>query len=69
VSGAGAGALRRLAQADDAGVLTVDYTDTAWLARMVASAGSSAHVLEPDDLAAAVVDRLRTVARRGAGVS
>ncbi len=51
VSGAGAGALRRLAQADDDGVLTINYTDTAWLARIVASAGSSAHVLEPADLA------------------
>jgi proteasome accessory factor B len=65
VSGAGAGALRRLAQADDAGVLTINYTETAWLARIVASAGSSAHVLEPGDLADAVVDRLRTVAERG----
>jgi proteasome accessory factor B len=68
VNGAGAGALRRLAQGEDDGVLTVNYTDTAWLARIVASAGTAAQVLEPDDLTAQVIERLQTVAAPTAGV-
>ncbi|WP_375490163.1 helix-turn-helix transcriptional regulator [uncultured Jatrophihabitans sp.] len=68
VDGPGAGELRRIAQDDDAGTLTVSYTDTAWLARIVASAGTSARVLEPDDLARAVVERLHTVVQRSAQV-
>jgi proteasome accessory factor B len=68
VSGAGAGQLRRIAQggagsrgAED-GVLTITYADTQWLARIVAAAGASAHVLDPPDLVAAVVGRLGAVA-------
>ncbi len=59
VSGSGAGALRRLADAEADGVLTIGYTDVEWLARRVASAGSSAQVLSPPELIDAVVARLR----------
>ncbi|SHG80739.1 transcriptional regulator [Jatrophihabitans endophyticus] len=61
VSGHGAGQLRRLAQREAGDVLSIGYTDTEWLARLIAAAGAGAHVLEPDDLAAAVVGRLRAV--------
>ena len=62
VSGHGAGQLRRIARDESDGVLTIDFVDTGWLARIVASSGSSAQVLDPPDLIAAVVERLRAVA-------
>lgn len=62
VSGSGSGGLRRIAQSEVDDVLTISYTDTQWLARLIAAAGSGAHVLEPPDLVAAVIDRLRAVA-------
>ncbi|MDT4891423.1 MAG: proteasome accessory factor [Pseudonocardiales bacterium] len=62
VSGAGAGQLRRLAGSELDGVLTVNFSDRAWLARIVTSAGTSATVLEPPDLVAAVRERLSAVA-------
>jgi proteasome accessory factor B len=62
VTGAGAGQLRRLGTVDDEGVLTIGYQDTQWLARLVVSAGTAARVLEPPELIAAVVERLRAVA-------
>ncbi len=62
VSDGGAGALRRIARAEHDGVLTIDFTDAAWLARIVAGSGSAALVLEPPDLIAAVVARLHAVA-------
>jgi proteasome accessory factor B len=62
VSGSGAGQLRRIAQAEVDGVLTVSYTDTSWLARLIASTGTAAQALEPPELVAAVVERLRAVA-------
>ena len=62
VSGHGAGQLRRIAREERDGVLTIDFTDTGWLARIVASSGTAAQVLDPPDLIAAVVDRLRAVA-------
>jgi proteasome accessory factor B len=65
VTGSGAGRLRRMAQSDIDGELTVGFADTDWLAGIVASAGSSARVLEPPDLLAAVVARLRTAAGVG----
>lgn len=58
----GAGQLRRLAQAERDGVLTIGFTDTGWLARIVAGSGTAAQVLEPPDLVAAVVQRLQAVA-------
>ncbi|WP_460604127.1 helix-turn-helix transcriptional regulator [Jatrophihabitans fulvus] len=65
VAGRGAGELRRLAQTaepvpddDGASVLSINYSDTDWLARTVAAAGSAARVLDPPDLVAAVVERL-----------
>lgn len=64
VHGPGAGALRRLAEHEDAGVLTIGYTETQWLARRVAAAGTSAHVLEPPELVAAVTELLRAAAGR-----
>lgn len=61
VYGAGAGQLRRIASAEADGVLTITFSDTHWLARAVASAGSSAVALGPPDLVDAVVARLRSV--------
>ena len=65
VSGSGAGQLRRIAESRVDGVLTISFTDTAWLARIIAGAGSSAVALEPPDLVAAVIERLRAVAGEG----
>lgn len=62
VSGSGAGQLRRIAQSEVDGVLTISFLDTQWLARIIAGAGSSATALEPPDLVAAVVERLRASA-------
>ncbi len=59
VTGAGAGQLRRIARSERDGVLTIDFTDTEWLARIIAGSGSAARVLEPPDLVAAVLARLR----------
>ncbi len=64
VTGAGAGQLRRIATASDDGVLTIAFTDTQWLARVIAGAGSSAQALDPPDLVDAVVARLQAVAGR-----
>jgi proteasome accessory factor B len=63
VAGAGAGGLRRIAQSEDDGVLTINFSDAQWLARIVAGAGASARVLEPPDLVDAVVERLQAVAQ------
>jgi proteasome accessory factor B len=62
VAGAGAGQLRRIAQAEDDGLLTISFSDVGWLARTVASAGSAARVLDPPDLRDAVLSRLRAAA-------
>ncbi|MGI8679338.1 MAG: helix-turn-helix transcriptional regulator [Jatrophihabitans sp.] len=62
VSASGAGQLRRIAASEIDGVLTVSYADTQWLARIIAAAGSAAKVLEPPELVAAVLVRLRVVA-------
>ncbi|TAM92362.1 MAG: WYL domain-containing protein [Jatrophihabitans sp.] len=62
VQGSRAGNLRRLATSERDGVLTISFTDTAWLAQRVTAAGSSARVLEPADLREAVVARLRAAA-------
>ncbi|MDP9116712.1 MAG: WYL domain-containing protein [Actinomycetota bacterium] len=62
VTGGGAGNLRRLAQAETGGVLTITFTDVHWLARMITSAGASAQVLDPPDLVDAVVGRLSAAA-------
>jgi proteasome accessory factor B len=62
VTGPGAGALRRLAQSDADGELLIGFNDVEWLARRVASAGSSVQVLSPPELADAVVARLRAAA-------
>jgi proteasome accessory factor B len=59
VGGSRAGNLRRMAAADHDGVLSISFTDTEWLARAVASAGSAAEVLDPPDLREAVVAKLR----------
>lgn len=67
VHGSGAGALRRLADSEVDGVLTIGFTETQWLARRVAAAGSSVQVLEPPDLVAAVLTRLRAAAGAAAG--
>jgi proteasome accessory factor B len=62
VSETGGGQLRRIAESEVDGVLTISFTDTQWLARIIASAGSGAVALEPPDLVTAVVDRLRASA-------
>jgi proteasome accessory factor B len=58
VTGPGAGQLRRAAESNEDGVLTVSYSDLNWLARIVASAGTSARVIEPPELVDAVKTRL-----------
>jgi proteasome accessory factor B len=69
VSGPGVASLRRIATRDDDGVLEIPYSDVRWLARQVASAGSTAHVLDPPELVDAVVARLRAaVAHASTGV-
>ncbi|MDT4939763.1 MAG: proteasome accessory factor, partial [Pseudonocardiales bacterium] len=62
VSGAGAGQLRRLADAEIDGELTIGFADTGWLARIIASTGSGAVVIDPPDLVDAVKHRLSVVA-------
>jgi proteasome accessory factor B len=62
VSGSGAGQLRRIAQSEVDGVLTIGFVETQWLARIIAGAGAGAQALDPPDLVAAVVDRLRASA-------
>jgi proteasome accessory factor B len=64
VSGAGAGQLRRLAESDADGELSIAFTDLVWLARIVASAGTAAVVLDPPELVEAVQARLAAVAHR-----
>jgi proteasome accessory factor B len=58
VTGSRAGQLRRLATSEQDGVLSITYSDVGWLARTVASAGTSAQVLDPPELIDAVVSRL-----------
>jgi proteasome accessory factor B len=62
VFGSGAGQLRRLAQSEVDGVLTISFSDAHSLARVIASAGTSARALEPPDLVDAVTARLRAAA-------
>jgi proteasome accessory factor B len=62
VSGSGAGQLRRIAESEVDGVLTISFVDTQWLARNIAGAGASAQALEPPDLVDAVIARLRASA-------
>jgi proteasome accessory factor B len=65
VAGPGLGELRRVADTEADGVLTVTYSDLRWMARIVASAGRSARVLDPPELQQAVLDRLAPTARAG----
>src|SRR5579875_1292262 len=70
VSGNRAGQLRRLADREDDGVLTIRMIDTDYLARVVASAGTAAVALEPPELVSAVRSRLAAAAdAREAAVS
>jgi proteasome accessory factor B len=62
VSGSGAGRLRRIAEGEVDGELTISFTDANQLARLIAAAGPSAHALDPPDLVAAVVSRLAIAA-------
>jgi proteasome accessory factor B len=62
VDGSGAGRLRRLAESDVDSELAIPFIDTGTLARIIASAGTSARVLDPPDLAEAVVALLRPAA-------
>jgi proteasome accessory factor B len=62
VSGSGAGQLRRIAESEIDGVLTISFSDPNRMARVIASAGSSAQVLSPPDLVTAVVERLQAAA-------
>ncbi|MHA3703376.1 helix-turn-helix transcriptional regulator [Jatrophihabitans sp. YIM 134969] len=61
-----AGRLRRAALRTEPGVdgapdrLVVDFADTRWLAREIASAGTGVEVLGPDDVVAAVRDVLQS---------
>jgi proteasome accessory factor B len=69
VSGPGAGRLRRLADSDADGVLTVAYFDIGVLARMIASTGTSAVALDPPELVEAVISRLESSAGAAVGVA
>jgi proteasome accessory factor B len=62
VNGSGAGRLRRIAEGEVDGELTISFTDANQLARLIAAAGPSAHALDPPDLVAAVVSRLAIAA-------
>jgi proteasome accessory factor B len=62
VTGPGTASLRRLATDDEDGILTIPFVETGWLARQVAAAGPAACVLEPDDVADAVVGLLSAAA-------
>ncbi len=62
VNAPGVASLRRIADKDVDGTLEITYSDLHWLARQVAAAGSAAHVVDPPELADAVVARLRAAA-------
>ncbi len=62
-NGGGLASLRRIADKEQDGVLEITYSDTSWLARQVAAAGSAATVLDPPELVQAVIARLRAAAR------
>ncbi|MFN2518277.1 MAG: helix-turn-helix transcriptional regulator [Jatrophihabitantaceae bacterium] len=62
VHGSGAGQLRRIADGEVEGELTISFTDLDMIARLVAAAGQSARVLDPPDLVDAVVHRLTAAA-------
>jgi proteasome accessory factor B len=61
VSGPGAGQLRRLADAEIDGVVTISFSDPGRLARLITSAGAAAHALGPPELVDAVCARLAAV--------
>jgi proteasome accessory factor B len=61
ITGPNAGQLRRLADDLDSELLSINFTDLQWLARVVASAGRSAQVLDPPELVQAVRRRLESV--------
>jgi predicted DNA-binding transcriptional regulator YafY len=69
VSGNRAGQLRRLADSEANGVLTIRMVDTEYLARIVASAGTAAQALEPPDLVDAVIARRSAVVQSDAGAA
>ncbi len=58
ITGPGAGLLRRIADSEVDGELTITFTDVRWLARLITSAGTSVRVIEPSELIDAVVERL-----------
>jgi proteasome accessory factor B len=62
ITGPGAGQLRRIADSEVDGQLTITFTDVRALARLITAAGSSARVVEPADLVDAVVERLGAAA-------
>ncbi|MGI8879588.1 MAG: helix-turn-helix transcriptional regulator [Jatrophihabitans sp.] len=62
VTGAGAGALRRISHRMDGDDMILGFTDVDWLADLIASAGPNAVALEPPALVAAVVARLSVAA-------
>jgi proteasome accessory factor B len=62
VDGSGAGQLRRIADGEVDGELTISFTDPNRLARLIAAAGASARALDPPDLVDAVVARLAIAA-------
>ena len=65
VDGSGAGQLRRIANAEVGGELTIAFTDVQMLAQLVTAAGTSAHAIDPPDLVDAVVARLAVAAGAG----
>jgi proteasome accessory factor B len=61
ITGPGAGQLRRIADSEVDGELTITFTEVQRLARLITSAGTSARVVQPRDLIDAVVERLSAV--------
>lgn len=62
ITGPAATRLRQVAQSDSDGVVTVSFTDLSWIARLVASCGTSAVALHPPALVDAVRATLRSAA-------
>jgi proteasome accessory factor B len=62
VDGSGAGQLRRIADGEVDGELTIAFTDAQQLARLIAAAGTSARALDPPELVDAVKSRLAIAA-------
>jgi proteasome accessory factor B len=62
ITGPGAGRLRRLADSESDGILSIPFSASGRLSQQISASGPSAEVLTPPDLVDAVVQRLAAVA-------